>query len=587
MRVADLLDTLFPADNSKLRSSALNKLLILDSNRMDLNWSLGLLYNTFAERLPAVVGEKNIPGLVVLNSASPGQIGWSAPELRDSVFGFFLWKGLNGAARTGKNGKIISLRDLCGYLKNNVSLWVSEKRADDQTPMLIPPNADFPLVYARSQAREAGTKAELSRDPRWDEVQKLWIRHATLREKQVGLSHPQEWEKFQQGLLRLEQLLQAGSAYETQFAGQLARSKNDLDTLERSDAGRRLAAFSLPLKKVFGQGPSTAEGKFLSPPWKEPEPAKAETKEKESNQPPAAKAGTDAKNSESEKQPASKTGDKAEDKNTKSGAKESRDKKPAPQPPPPPVRYSYLAASSAAWDWLTGNSPGENDVQRALHYVDGGVNRPRAAEADLVEIQFLRMLVEYLDPIVWSASPQSVKNAIPREKRLRPPRRPGTFGHFIGFFRRSKRAISSAARPKIDCSSAMTPRSAKPRRNGAKPPASPAVNIGKPSRLRKSSPMPIAVGIRPTATFLIWRGGFFRARIGGPAAISNSSTRSKPRGGSPCCWTIGRQKLRRILQAKSPPQPPRSRKTSMSWRAPIFAIVQTIPATTRKSLPGC
>ena len=80
-------------------------LLILDATRMGSNWNIGLLYNSFAERLPAVVQEVNVPNLYVLNSTGTGQVGWAAAELRGSVFGYFLAQGLSGARRRGGVGK--------------------------------------------------------------------------------------------------------------------------------------------------------------------------------------------------------------------------------------------------------------------------------------------------------------------------------------------------------------------------------------------------------------------------------------------------------------------------------------------------
>jgi hypothetical protein len=429
LRVADLLDTLFPADNPALRSAKVNKLVVFDANRMDLNWRLGLLYNTFSDRLAAVVRAKNISGLAVLNSASPGQIGWAAPELRNSAFGYFLWRGLGGAARSGKNGKIITLQDLAAYLQNNVSRWVAEKRADDQTPVLIPADADFPLVYARAPDRMTTPSGESLHDARWDDVQKLWLRHAALKEKRVGLVKPQQWQVFEQGLMRLELLLQAGAAYETQFRAQLIGVKNELAALERSETGRELVAYNLPLRTVLDQAQTEREWKSSAPPWQESE--KPGVKESEPEKPPAANAETNSKpGAKTTEMPAEnpqskdqekvsegpqKTEEKSIDKGAKAGEKETPEQKPqppVPPPPPAPVRYSYVAAASATWDWMAGHAFGANDLRDALKYIDGGIDRPKAAEADLVEVQFLRMLAKFLDPIVWNTSPQSVSRAV-------------------------------------------------------------------------------------------------------------------------------------------------------------------------------
>ncbi len=76
------------------------KLLVLDCNRMLVNWSCGLLYNSFADGLEALVSDRKAPNnLAVLNSTSPGQFAWAAPELGGSAFGYFFFQGLRGRWR--------------------------------------------------------------------------------------------------------------------------------------------------------------------------------------------------------------------------------------------------------------------------------------------------------------------------------------------------------------------------------------------------------------------------------------------------------------------------------------------------------
>ena len=71
--------------------AAVRKLVILDYNRMDANWGLGLLYNGFADdSMPPASGATS-SRLVLLNSTSPGQIGWTSPEqLQGSAFGYYV-----------------------------------------------------------------------------------------------------------------------------------------------------------------------------------------------------------------------------------------------------------------------------------------------------------------------------------------------------------------------------------------------------------------------------------------------------------------------------------------------------------------
>ena len=133
----------------------------------------------------------NIPNLDVLNSTGPGQIGWAAPELKGSVFGYFLWQGLNGAADVEAVGKPRQGGLAPGtrhYLKAYVGQWVTENRADVQEPMLLPADADFPIVF-RHSSQPTTVPPPGEADPRWKQIAALWEKHAELRRKDpVSLS---------------------------------------------------------------------------------------------------------------------------------------------------------------------------------------------------------------------------------------------------------------------------------------------------------------------------------------------------------------------------------------------------------------
>ena len=182
---------------------------------------MGLLYNDFAERLRDVVEQARVPNLVVLNSTSPGEIGWVAPELDGSVFSVFLCQGLRGAADvegSGNEDGEVSLRELHEYLATHVRQWVGATRVDVQVqgPMLWPEDADFPIVFAKS---DEGTRLPslAETDPRWKKIHDLWYRHAELKKQNPQRFHPVAWAEFQGKLLRLEQLVQAGGTYREEF----------------------------------------------------------------------------------------------------------------------------------------------------------------------------------------------------------------------------------------------------------------------------------------------------------------------------------------------------------------------------------
>jgi Mg-chelatase subunit ChlD len=370
LRVRDLLQQLFPRDQSDKLSAQVKKLLILDATRMGSNWNLGLLYNSFAERLQAVLQDVNVPNLCVLNSTGPGQVGWAAPELKGSVFGYFLWQGLKGAAdaeQSGDHDKVVSLQELRQYLKAHVGQWVTENRAAVQEPLLLPPEADFPIVF-RHSSQATAVPAPSEPDPRWQQIGPLWEKHAELSRRTPYRTQPVAWEEFQQKLLRLEQLVEAGKAYEGEFGDARKQAESLAATLDRDPIGGDVAAYSLPLARQFRPWPSAAQFDALPAPWKKP-PVKAAAK------------------------PAEKPSEK-----------------PAQEPAAaPPLPYPYLAASAAAWDWLLADPSRVGQLPGTLKFVDGAEQRPAH---DLIEMHFSRMLAEHLDPPLWKSDPGPIHRAL-------------------------------------------------------------------------------------------------------------------------------------------------------------------------------
>ncbi len=166
--LVDLLDHL----KAQHLPDAWHKLLVLDCNRVAVDWNLGVLSNGFADGLKDAVQAAGIPNLVILNSTSPGERGWASADLGGSVFGHFLRLGLAGAADSeldgGKGGNAdrrVSLHELLHYLDRHVDDWVRRNRADRQQPMLVPASAaDFTVVWALNK-RAQRRLAEAEGDP--------------------------------------------------------------------------------------------------------------------------------------------------------------------------------------------------------------------------------------------------------------------------------------------------------------------------------------------------------------------------------------------------------------------------------------
>jgi hypothetical protein len=437
IRVGDVLNELFLFQDEKGRYATKikgwDKLLVLDCNRIDVNWGLGQFYNGFAARLRDVVRKANVPKLYVLNSASPGQAAWSAPELHGSVFGYFLAQGLGGAAdmeSAGNHNNQVSLRELHGYLKANVDQWVIENRDDRQEPMLLPDDApDVPLVYRGSNQATIIPKPA-ARDDRWDQVASLWQKHAQLRAKTPYRTKPMEWAAFQGDLLRSEQLLQAGGTYNREFNETVARLTSEAAALEHAAPATEATPYSLALAELW-RPVSDREMRELPAPWlPRANPAsralggRANSEDliqliQRSNSPfdapvPAAmQAAADKPDGKSASSPSAK--DAAKDAAAKDAPKDAAAaKSPAAASSPAPAtapaqrpHYAYSPAAAAAWKRALEHHDSADDLKQVLDFVDGADGQPRndagggSLKADMAEVQFLRMLAAYLDTKVW------------------------------------------------------------------------------------------------------------------------------------------------------------------------------------------
>ena len=363
--VRDLLASLFkPDQGSPAQPDGVKKLLILDCNRMDVNWSMGLLQNSFAEGVQNVVRELQVPNLYVLNSTSPRQIGWAAAELQGSVFAYYLWQGLSGAADDtdcGGNGDgKVSLRELHNYVAAQVRQWVTVNRADVQEPLLISAEREFPdfaLVYVQKD-RLADPVPPPTADPRWEDIDQLWVRHAELGANAPWRWNPLAWEELQHRLLQLELLLEAGDAYNgDEFQKVLKDAKNLTDALGKDPLRPRLTALNLPSARWLKKWTAQKRNDLLA-------------------------------------------AERASGGNAK----------PPPKPADAPRRYDYWVAAAAAWQQFGHlDRPTREGLQRALALV-GKAESPPAV--DTVELHFLRMLNQHLDPSVWATAGNQIKEAV-------------------------------------------------------------------------------------------------------------------------------------------------------------------------------
>ena len=144
----------------------IRKLVIFDCGGTLSDWHQGIVFNTFATRLPNSVQAANVPNLAVINSTGPTEISATSFELHRSIFGHYLKLGLAGAADAeyGNSDRIISVKELHRYLHEKVNTWSQANRNHTQQPQLLADESvDFEIVTvlnprARTRSKN-GTKA--------------------------------------------------------------------------------------------------------------------------------------------------------------------------------------------------------------------------------------------------------------------------------------------------------------------------------------------------------------------------------------------------------------------------------------------
>lgn len=205
---------------------SINKLVVLDSNRSGANWRVGQLHNTFADRLAGAIDPGLHPGVVILNSTSANQIGWSGPSLTGSLFGRLLIRSLGtaGVDATGgtgaKRGKV-RLWQLVDDVNRQMEAWCRTHQLPAQAARVYPEDAaDFSISWAldvasverefqRLALEDSPTVSPLERDA-------LWRQAGDLPRPLMLAAAPEKLNEIEQQLLWLEKLAVSGSAYERQ-----------------------------------------------------------------------------------------------------------------------------------------------------------------------------------------------------------------------------------------------------------------------------------------------------------------------------------------------------------------------------------
>ncbi len=199
------------------------KLVILDCNRSLTYLPAGVACNNLASCLEEEVARSGLENLAILNSTSPGEMGWQSRDMHGSVFAQFLRVGLAGAADRqshGNHNRKISLHELHDFLVDSVDRWAWTHRRSRQRPMLVPaaiPNRMLTWTLGRTEVESIIAEAETQATPvpsvAIDVVSRLWFDFHALQKADRFRTNPMKKAEIEHQLLWLETALIAGGDY--------------------------------------------------------------------------------------------------------------------------------------------------------------------------------------------------------------------------------------------------------------------------------------------------------------------------------------------------------------------------------------
>lgn len=280
-----------------------NTLLILDCNRMLVNWNVGLVANRFAEQVQRAYrdrqeGNTGHGNLSILMSADSEQASIASADLSGSVFGNYVRLGLAGDADRQSNGGDgdgwVKVLELHRYVRSRVSWWTKQSRGRQQTPVLMSPTdeTDFRLARCLTTGEldklisDQATGIRPAPTVSGTQLDLLWKSIDQFRQQQLYRQEPIAFRNLEHDVLWLEQLSGAGKGYQTTARRTLERVGGALKVIENrisklpsegtiSSASslisgiqpalpRVLKVHSLSLAEFFGTQPKAATDRLRS-----------------------------------------------------------------------------------------------------------------------------------------------------------------------------------------------------------------------------------------------------------------------------------------------------------------------------------
>ncbi len=222
-----------------------HRIVVLDICQFDHRLARQLYDKKLPERirdlLDQLVSEKveNCEQLWVMMSFGNESVGWHAPELHSTVFGYFVAQGLRGWAAEKREDNTIQLDQLFQFVKSAVSTWVRDYRGSTQIPVLmstltkdqeeaIQSAADVQVIYNDKElVQPAPAQGHVQSNV--VKLDNLWDKYQTRLPQLTSLPHQKAM--LEARLLRMEQL--SFSQNEPAFQSLLLETQSIVDSLEK------------------------------------------------------------------------------------------------------------------------------------------------------------------------------------------------------------------------------------------------------------------------------------------------------------------------------------------------------------------
>ncbi|RIK86320.1 MAG: hypothetical protein DCC67_02905 [Planctomycetota bacterium] len=187
--------------------------VMLDSQRIDQHWRLGVAVNTFSLALEELLAESPRRRCAVLAAASGLETAAAAPEIGATTFGHFVLRGLRGQAdREGDADGVVTLAELERYVAGHVDAWSARYRGVRQRPKLLGGDAGELRLADVAGTAEVRTQTWTPPVDR-NAFRRLFEQVGGLERAQAFVARPMEWAKITYLVERLDAEAFAGSAY--------------------------------------------------------------------------------------------------------------------------------------------------------------------------------------------------------------------------------------------------------------------------------------------------------------------------------------------------------------------------------------